>query len=242
ADGSRRARNPRRRAAGRYAGGPSRDPVDARARCPGAGGRAPPAGCVRQQRLLRPGVVAALGWPLPDLHRRRLPAGAVEGRLPPHGDRNGRPSPRAHLRRAHRDDADVDHGRLPVRHRLAGARCAVGGRASRRHPRRRRCEAGCQGVAVHLLRRRLHREPHARPGPPERRDRRLLHGGRRHLQPPRRPGAPLCGAHVWLQVDQVARWHRGHRRRPAGLLGSAGIRRGCLGRGLQPPERCSDRL
>ena len=89
----------------------------------------------------RPGV-AAPDRPVPHLHRHRRPAVAEPRRLPVEGRRPRRPAVHADLRRARRDAADQADPRLPVRHRVAGARRRVEGRAPRRpaRPRRRAAE------------------------------------------------------------------------------------------------------
>ena len=133
----RRARRPtgvprpaRRRRGGRAAGRPR--PGLARTR-----GR--PA---HRQGRHRAGV-AAPHRPLPHLHRHRGPAVAEPRRLPVEGRRPRRPAVHADLRRARGDATDQADPRLPVRHRVAGARRRVEGSAPRRPPRPcRRAGAG----------------------------------------------------------------------------------------------------
>ena len=51
------------------------------------------------------------------------------------------------------------------------------------------------------------------------------------------PGPALRGADVRLQVDQVARQHRGHQRPPTRLLGGLRLRRRRVGRQVERPRR-----
>ena len=50
-----------------------------------------------------------------------------------------------------------------------------------------------EGAAVHVVRRRVHREPHARPGAPRRRDRRVRAGGQAGVDA---TTAARCGSYV----------------------------------------------
>ncbi len=64
---------------------------------------------------------------------------------------------------------------------------------------------GRRRVALHLVRRSVHREPHAGPGAPRRRDRRVRPRRQAAQQRSRRAGSALRRADVRLQVVQVAR-------------------------------------
>ena len=122
----------------------------------------------RSQRIATGAAVAAAARALPLLHdHRRLPAprsrrayrlqvtGLVERPLTISRTRSSR---RCRRRSIARDFQCVTG--------LAGARRAVDGRAALDAARSRRREAGGDGAAFRLVRRRVHREPHARAGPP----------------------------------------------------------------------------
>ena len=63
---------------------------------------------------------------------------------------------------------------------------------------------GGGGARVRVVRRRLHRDPHAGAGPARRRDRRLRARREADLGRPRRARPPLRRTHVRLQVAEVA--------------------------------------
>ena len=126
------------------AGGPARR-VDGRSSaCSGLGvagilwgakvqsGLERPAAAAHAQRPDRALLLPADGGSLPDLLRHGRPPAAERRRVPAHGRRRGRPTGHTRPRRPPpAPSADVAHQGLPVRHRLAGARRAVGGRAAR---------------------------------------------------------------------------------------------------------------
>ena len=97
------------------------------------------------------------------------------------------------------------HQGLPVRHRLAGARRPVGRRQAGRPARPRRRAAGRHRPALHVLRRRVHREPHVDQA--RRDDVLVAYADARQARHPRarRAGPPLRRPDVRLQVVQVAR-------------------------------------
>ena len=163
----------------------------------------------------------ALGVPadraVPHLHRhRRAPSRRARADVPAKVRGLVDHRARAHLRRPPRDDRRPSSpatssaspaGACPT---CTGRACSwrdaarPGGRASRE----------AKAVRFTSLRRHVHREPHARPGAPQRRARRVRARGRRPLSTrPRRPGAALRRTDVRLQVVQVARRDRAHRPR-----------------------------
>ena len=124
---------------------------------------------------------------------------------------------------------------------LAGRGRALAGREAGRPARRGGRPALGDPRALLVLRRRLHRDAHDRPGPPRRRAHRPPHAGPAGHPGARRAGAPLRGSDVRLQVDQVARAHRGRRRprrphRPR-LLGAPRLRRRRVGGHVERPQR-----
>ena len=128
-------------------------------------------------------------------------------------------------------DGDVDRpvtldladlrDRLPQTSMTRDFQCVTGwrvadvpwtGREARRPAHRRRRPRRRHPRAVLVVRRRLHRDPHPRAGHARRRARRPPHAGQARHPRARRTRAPLRGADVRLQVDQVARAHRGGER------------------------------
>ena len=180
----------------------------------------------------------AAGQLLPHLHRdRRLPE-RERRRLPPDGRRPGRPSHGAHPGGPAGHAGDPAGARLPVRHRVAGAEGALagGGPVGAAGPGGR--PALGEGAALRVLRRRVHREPHPRRGLPAGCHRRLLDAGRAGVARAWRPGAPLRGPHVRVQVAQVDVEDRGGRPGRARLLGDGGqLRRRRMGGAQQWPQR-----
>ncbi|MCE0444973.1 hypothetical protein LT493_06245 [Streptomyces tricolor] len=168
---------------------------------------------------------------------RRLRPAPDRRRLPPHPRRPGRPPARLHPRRAARPAADPAGQGTSSASPAGGCRAPLRGRAAVPPARRGRRRPSRPGPPLHLLRRHLHREPHARPGPPPGRPGRPAHAGRGHRPRPRRPGPPLRRPHVLLQVRQVALRHHRHRPGAARLLGGARLRRRRLGGPLERTVR-----
>ena len=137
---------------------------------------------------------------------------------------------------------DDDHDGLPVRHRLAGARHAVDGRAAVDAARPRRREADGHRVAVRVVRRHVHREPHARRrrGAPDVLVAYELEGkplSSNHGGPARLYVAPMYGYKSCKWLERIELVDRGRAR----LLGGQRLRRRRLGRPQQRPRRRSRR-
>ena len=159
-------------------------------------------------------AVAPPDRPVPHLHRHRRPPVAQPRRLPAAGRRPRRPAVHALLRRPRsrcrppsltRDFQCVTGWRVPD--------VAVEGRAPRRRARPRRRAARSDRGALHT--RSTARTPRASRSSRRGGDDVIVAyelEGDAALRRARRPGAPLRRADVRLQVAQVARPHRAHRR------------------------------
>ena len=108
-------------------------------------------------------------------------------------DRDGAYPAPAQPGRSPVDEEDQARPSLPMRDRLVRAGCPVGRSTALRCARACRDASGCDGAAILLGRRRLHREPHASPGTLEGHPCRRQDAGRqRHLRARWSGSAPLA--------------------------------------------------